>query len=692
MKLSLRGIGIPSRKSGLCRGGSFRGCLPVLAFLASVLVFSHAYGQGREKSLYHMSLEELMNVEVMVYGASKYFQRENEAPSSISIVTADEIKKFGYRTLSDILRSVRGFYVTYDRNYHYFGARGFGRTGDFNSKILILINGHRVNETVYPMGFIGTDLLLDLDLIDRVEVIRGPSSSLYGTSAFFGVINIITKKAEVYSGPEVSASGGSLRTFSGRATYGNIFGEDWSLLASASAYWSRGEDRLYYREYDSADSNYGVTENSDYDRFRNMFASVSYSHFTLEAAFGHRKKGIPTGSWGTFFNDRGNYNAEERGYVSLTWRREFSDSFHLKTKVSYDHYRYFGDYIYEYSEGGGPPQRIVNKDFTNGRWVSTEIQGMKRFGERHTLIAGAEYQWNLQQDMRNYDEAPYFPYMNVEKDSENWAVYLQHEFRVSKRFLTNIGIRHDYYDSFGGTTSPRLGVIYQPLDDTYLKFIYGEAFRAPSVYEADYDALAAGYKTNPNLKPETIRTYELILERKLGDHMRLSLSGFYYKIDDLVAVVKDPADDLLIFKNMNSVSARGVEAELSGKWPNGWEARLSYSYTKAENSQGEGELVNSPRHLAKAHVVAPLFRDKVFAGTELQYVSSRKTLFGNEVDEYLVANVTIFSRKIVKGLELSASAYNLFDKRFADPAGEEHLQERIEQDGRLFRIKATYRF
>jgi len=99
-----------------------------------------------------------------VYGASKYEQKVTEAPSSVSIITASEIKKYGYRTLADILRSIRSFYVTYDRNYSYVGARGFGRPADYNNRILLLIDGHRTNDNLYDMAFLGTDAILDVDL------------------------------------------------------------------------------------------------------------------------------------------------------------------------------------------------------------------------------------------------------------------------------------------------------------------------------------------------------------------------------------------------------------------------------------------------------------------------------------------------------------------------------------------------
>src|SRR4030066_1785345 len=193
-----------------------------------------------------ISLEELMNIPV--YGASKYEQKVTEAPSSVSIVTSRDIVRYGYRTLADIIRAQREFYVNYDRNYHYIGIRGFLPPGDYNPRLLLLIDGHRTNDAVYDSVFIGTAFFLDVDLIDRVEFIRGPGSSLYGSKAFPGGINAIPKTGKEYQGAELSGEAGSFGTYKARATYGKR-GES-GIQGVVSGTWddSKGADRLLFRE------------------------------------------------------------------------------------------------------------------------------------------------------------------------------------------------------------------------------------------------------------------------------------------------------------------------------------------------------------------------------------------------------------------------------------------------------------
>ena len=185
--------------------------------------------------LTRLSLEELTSLKVdTVFGASKHIQSTREAPSSVSIVSQEDIRKYGYRTLSDVLNRVRGFYVGYDRLYHTVGVRGFNRPGDFGGRILMMVDGHRLNDGIYDSAASGNDFPLDIDLVDRIEIIRGPGSSLYGNNAFFGVINVVTRRGSSVDGTELSGSYGHYDTWTGRATYGERLSNGLEFLVSAT--------------------------------------------------------------------------------------------------------------------------------------------------------------------------------------------------------------------------------------------------------------------------------------------------------------------------------------------------------------------------------------------------------------------------------------------------------------------------
>jgi outer membrane receptor for ferrienterochelin and colicins len=636
------------------------------------------------RKLKKLSIEELMEVEVeTVYGASRYEQKVTEAPSSVTIVTADMIRKFGYRTLADLLRSVRGFYVTNDRNYSYIGVRGFGRPGDYNSRILVQVDGHRINDNVYDEALVGEDFIIDIDLIERVEIIRGPSSSLYGSSAFFAVINIITRRGHDFNGFEASAAAGSLDTYKGRVSYGKQFLNGLEIVASGSGLDSDGNDHLFYREYDAPETNNGVTDDTDYEHAYNFFSRLSFRDFTLEGAYVSREKGIPTGAFDTDFNDSHNRSVDEHGYVDLRYDKELAEGLGIVGRLFYDVTKYKGDYIYS---------GVDNRDTDRGEWWGAELTGKKTFLGKHTLIMGAEYQGNFRQDQKNYDREPYALYLDDRRDGYKWGLYAQGEIALHRKLTLNLGVRWDYFDTFGSTTNPRLALIYKPFDKSVFKFMYGEAFRAPNAYELYYSDSGLTAKASNNLDPETIRTYEIVYEQRMFEHLQGTVSGFYYDTKDLITLTTDPADDLLVFKNVDRTETIGVEVELRGKWENGLEAWASYSYQDSENKSTDKTLTNSPMHLAKANVIIPILRERLFAAFETQYTGTRKTLKGNNADDFIVANLTIFGQSLVKGLDLSATIYNIFDEGYGDPASEEHRQDIIKQDGRAFRVKLTYRF
>ena len=256
----------------------------------------------------------------------------------------------------------------------------------------------------------------------------------------------------------------------------------------------------------------------------------------------------------------------------------------------------------------------------------------------------------------------------------------------------NAGVRDDYYDTFHNTVNPRAGLIYSPVGGTTLKLLYGRAFRAPNAFELNYDDGGSASKSNPDLDPETINTYELVLEQVLIKDLRLVASGFHYDIDNLIVQTIDPGDGLIVYQNVEEVTSSGLEVELQGKLPEGLTGRISYAFQRTKDKQTDELLTNSPEHMAKLSLIVPLHEDELFAGVELQYLSSRKTLAERHTQDVLLANLTVFSQKLMEGLEVSASVYNLFNWKYGDPGSAEHRQDIIEQDGISFRIKLTYSF
>ena len=666
---------------------------PALSIFCLVLgIVSPASGVADSvatSDLIPLSIEELMQIEIpTVVGASKHEQKVTEAPAAVTIVTAEDIKRYGYRTLVDVLNSVPSFYTTYDRTYNYAGVRGINRPGNYGGRLLITVDGHRVNDPIYDQAPIGADSILDLDLIERVEVIRGPGSALYGNHASLGVINIVTRRGRDLKGTEVSASVASFDTLTGRLTYGKRLTNGLEILLSGTLQNSEGHDRLHFPEFQGV--NNGVAEDNDGSRFHNLFLKLAYGEFSLEGAYADRRKDNPTAAYGTVFNQPGNNADDKRAYLQLNHRHELADGTEVASRLYYDIYEYTGNYLFDYEDPEFPGRITVNRDVFRSQSLGGEVQASRTVFQKHRLTAGAEYRRDFSLEFRNYDVTPPFTYLDVNPSTDTMGGYVQDEVPILPHLILNAGIRYDYFDSFGDTVNPRIALMYTPWTNGVFKFLYGQAYRAPNAFERFTQG--PGYKINPDLEPEIVRSYELVYEQILNASFRFNTSLFFNDAKDLITFGEDPIDGLFVYTNTENVHTPGAEAAVEWRGRNGVRGEVSYTYAETEDQTTGKTLSNSPRHVGKWHYSVPLWTEKLTAGLEWLGVSKRTTVQGNESGGYWLANLTLLSREVVKGLDLSVSIYNLLDREYADPVSDDFTQDTIEQDGRAFRVKATHRF
>ena len=626
--------------------------------------------------LLNLNIEELGAIKIdTVFAASKFTEKVTDAPSSVTIVTRDEIQRFGYRTLGDIVRSVRGFDVTYDREYSYTTARGYNRLGDFGTRTLLLIDGHRMNDPMFGVAAVGTEALLDVDLIERVEFIRGPGSAIYGSNAFFAVINVVPRRGAGVDGVETSGSFGSFNARDGRFTVGKKFATGLEVLLSATTYESEGNHRLFYKEFDSPETNRGIADRRDGDRFWSLFGSAKWGDFTLQGGHVAREKESPTASYGALFNTPVK-DDDTRGFADLRYTHETGQGWKTDARAFYDSYDYHSTGRY-YADDPG----LVSNDSARQHWWGAEASVGRdlKFLNGFRFTMGAEFRRSLQLRRRAYDEIAPRVFDDTNSREEVLGLYLDTHTQITKTLGFAAGVRWDYHDTFGDTLNPRFGLIYKPAERTTLKLLYGQAFRAPDTDEAKH-----------GVQPEAIRTYELVGEQYFDAHWRATASLFQNSITDLIGYAG--TEDNAPLTNVGEARVRGAEIEIEGKSDRGWLVRGSYTRQHAEDRKHGGRLENSPTDIAKLQLGAPLHGEKVTANLELLYVGNRLTLLGEHTGDTVLVNATLFAREVVPGIEFSASLYNAFDTRYRVPGGVNHTQDTIEQDGRTFRLKLTWRF
>lgn len=662
--------------------GAWYGWLPIALLACSKASAADSGTTQTNVDLTAVDLDKLMTMDVQVSSASKFMQKETEAPASVTVVTSEDIKRYGYRTLGDLLQSVSGFNVSYDRNYQYLGDRGIS-LGDFNSRTLLLVDGHRVNNNLTDGAYIDTAFILDMDLVDRVEIIRGPSAVLYGNNAFFGVINVVTRTAPQINGFEVSGGYGSFETYQGRLTYGQAYKNGINLLLSTTIYDSAGVSKLFYPAYNTPAQNNGVAQNLDGDAYGNAFASLSYGDLTLEGAFNRRVKQNPTAQYDTAFDVPGLTTTDDRGYVNLKLDHEFPDIVDLTANVYYD----YSDHLIGQPISLGGQNRFF-KETDRGEWCGGELQMKKQVWEKHTITVGTEYRNDFQQEAI-VDEPGVGRISDLQKNRQSYGVYGEGDVELLKPLHVNGGVRWDKYGDFDPTVNPRVALIYTPLEQSTFKAIYGTAFRAPNFVELiDFRF--------QNIKPEDITSYELVYEQGIGKNLRTTVSGFYNEMDDLIVISNGQ------YRNINARS-EGMELGLEGEWAYGIRGRASYTLQHTKDESQSIDLPDSPEHLLKFNLSVPIIKEKLFASLEYQFTSRRSTFStdaannpipGMDAGAYSVVNFTLFSQNIVKNLDVSASIYNLFDQQYSEPATPLHynLESQIPQNGRTFGVKLTYRF
>jgi iron complex outermembrane receptor protein len=639
-----------------------------------------------------LSVEEQLffSEEELVSSASKKVETVTEAPAFATVITRDDIRRYGYRNLAEALRRVPGLYANNDLSWQYLGIRGFARPEDYNTRFLVMIDGHRLNDPIWDYGPIGEDLPIDIESIERIEVVKGPGSALWGTNSLLGVINIITRKGSDIDGGRVAGEIGTHDRAKGFVELGKKFDNGLEIAGSISALDSDGRNRIYFPEFDDPSTNNGVVKGLDGTAAARGYLSASYQGLRFLFVKGQRKKDIPTASYLTAFNEPGTKARGDITFTELSYETGVLEE--VNGKLFLRAYHDWREDREDYAYDEGDPILLVNRDHVESRLWGSEVRLYAEPSSRMSLTTGIEYMdaYNLQ--LKNYDDDPWFwQYLDINDSFELFSFYLQADIELLDDLRLVAGARLDDYSTFGDHTSPRAALIYTPFEPSTVKLLYGEAFRAPNLYERAYfwpgEILA-----NPDLEPEVIETWELVWEQKVAEHTRLAISAFRFEIDDLIDNV-EVQPWVTQYQNRGKVRSHGGELMLESRFGNDITGYVGATVLEAKDKDTRKRLTNSPDFIANGGISIPLWNKKLYVTPELRYVDERKTLGGNRTDSAVLANLSLSTGTLLP-YKVSFNIYNVFDESYHVPGsgGSALIQDGIPQDGRTFRLQVAYEF
>ncbi|MCC6335679.1 MAG: TonB-dependent receptor [Myxococcales bacterium] len=626
---------------------------------------------------------ELRYAPPKVVAASKQALSVDQAPASVTVITREELLGQGYQTLAEALRGVRGFFFTDDRIYTYAGLRGFSPPGDLNTRLLTLWDGHPLNDVWAGQGFVARDFDVDLSDVERIEVVRGPTSILFGTGAFFGVINVVPRR-RIERSRNVEAVGGvgDLNGGKVRAT-GALGREGSSLKASAAGMLAEGAPTTPL-------SDGTLVQGMDGERSLGASLLGEWKGFTLLGKLNQRRKQVPTAPYGAAPGVAGTEYTDARGFAELRYEHAFS-RVTLNGRASYDGSRYRGYYAKLDSNG----EQYRDSDTGGADWFGGEVRAGITLFEGNRLTAS--FEGNVQLVRQQGTGLPEEHYTRVLLSGT-----LLDEWQIISRVFVQLGLRLDkYFDLPGVALSPRGAVVAKLYEGGVTKLVVGQAFRAPTIYELNFsDNNETQRRPDQPQQPEIITTFEAEHSHDLTPELRLTVGGYYNLIDRLIVLEEDdvmpercgsptePVQCVVYTNAADRFTAGGAEAEL--RWQPGRWTIVDATYSFVMLGGVDANAVSYPQHLATLKALVPVKEGFVRLSGQLTYQSARRAGDGTHVGEAFLINLGLQGE--YGPLRYFAGVRNLLDQKYTLPVATEAGFGTVQQYGRTLYIELAAGF
>lgn len=669
-----------------------------------------------------VSLRQFEEVEA----ASRSSEAVEDAPSSVTIISGQELRAMGYPTVAESLRGVRGMYTSYDGSYSFAGIRGLNIPGDFGNRVLSMVNGTPINDTWVNIAYLDYTARTDLEDVERIEIVRSPGSVLYGTGAFSGFINVVTRGRPTQLGASVGASVTENSVMRGRASASIPFGRDSGMWLSVAG--GRGLGRAY--DFPG----YGSAPDADHFNVGTFEGRLWAKSFSMQWFLNSRSKALPNGFAATAIGDDRTVFRDTRGFIEAKLEPRFSDKFATSTRVSLNLANYHDNLWFDPLPG--QTTWFSTEDY-NDIWVAADQRFEISPTKAVRITLGGEGQVHFQGKQRGYDTICLTDgscgeyYYTPDGAPAGSGQYDEHPYQIaagyglvdiipSDKVRISAGVRVDYFSTIAKTSgpSPRLAFILKPYEGGNLKIMGARAFRAPSIYEL-YWSLAPFLRPPgstvpstgaqlPTLNPEQVYSGELEFTHRFSSTVAATAAGYVSYFPDLIAQAGSyqPDDPTHYVNTSVPVLVVGGEAELRRDWRQGWMAAVSYSYARAQYMEEAGQdnlrrVPNSPEHMASFKGAVPLLGKALTLATRFTFEGPRFDRNNanypgapeqEQTDPAFVWDIVLSGQTDIGGLRYNVGVYNVADWRYSVPVGSQFGPPTMPQNGRTFLASANASF
>lgn len=604
----------------------------------------------------------------------------DEMPAIVSILSGEELAKLGILNLHEALSLIPGVEISMEPS----GAKqAIFRGVKEKGKVKLLIDGLTVNNAY--RGSVYYAYNLPVEIIERVEVIRGPGSALYGDNAFVGVINVITKSAAV--------TGGKNGFFAGAGSEGRLIGGLTSTVPvgegelSVDAYYQKS-DLGVRTETDRATGSSGYISNAPGDsneKMKDYSAGLFYNSDAFEVKL-RTLKDQTGASFGisSFLERDDDLTANDNGnnFFEAAWKHELDNGVRLRLSGGYQNYKQsFETYFVTVASGDDIIYDLAYEEESYLADALFQYDGV----ENHHLVAGlhARHTKNLDTMLHAYFDQSGADYIAATPSVESGvdrtvtAAYLEDLYTVSPRLSLSAGLRYDHYSDFGSALSPRIAGVYGYSEESVFKAMYGRAFRAPSFIEmtADIPGLSIG---DDQLEAEYVDTLELAYIHKQGLDKVFRTNFYLSKFSDIIY----RNGTTRVYEQIGDSEIYGLEAEYKGRIDQNNRFALNGSYMI------HGDEAGKPIPDVADRILNGWFfhdRGALTSATQIQYVGERRRAAGDTreaLEAYHLLNQT-FSYRFSKKIKGRLALKNLLDEEVRYPAAPGTYDDDLPRPGRM---------